>query len=304
MLLSQGWIPGTNLGATNAPHTHLCSDGSASHIRVVRREDNLGLGAKHGSGISAGECTGLSVFQDLLGRLNGKSEAVLEKEQKSRDEVKRTLYAERRWGGLRFVHGGMLIGDTIQEGIEGETEKLEGKSMAVNEDTTALRTKPKRRGGRARSKLESSALQSGTEDGTTGSEAMDRLGLEPQTDNTRRSTATTPSGGLGSEKAQRKAEKARRKVDRRSRKKAKRTEQSGQPVAEDIPTPSQGEASDGEASDAEPHSVSMAPASRSAVSAGGRHAVRQRYIMQKRLAVTDAKSLNEVCGRPRCQRPS
>ncbi|KAH8891891.1 hypothetical protein GQ53DRAFT_823303 [Thozetella sp. PMI_491] len=112
ILRAQGWQPGQFLGAKDAAHSHLHTDASASHIRVVLKEDNLGLGAKRNNG---DECVGLDAFQHLLGRLNGKSEEVLESERVAREGVKLTLYADRKWGPMRFVSGGLLVGDEIKE---------------------------------------------------------------------------------------------------------------------------------------------------------------------------------------------
>ncbi|KAF7958916.1 hypothetical protein EAE96_002443 [Botrytis aclada] len=124
MMKSQGWTPGEYLGAKDAAHAEFHTEANASHIRVVIKDNTLGLGAKIGSGVGHGECTGLDVFQNLLGRLNGKEEAEIEKEQKGREDLKRAIYAERKWGSIRFVKGGVLIGDKIQDLIDGEKERL------------------------------------------------------------------------------------------------------------------------------------------------------------------------------------
>ncbi|KAF7856829.1 hypothetical protein EAF04_009591 [Stromatinia cepivora] len=124
MMKSQGWTPGEYLGAKDAAHAEFHTAANASHIRVVIKDNNLGLGAKIGSGVGHGECTGLDVFQNLLGRLNGKEEAEIEKEQKGREDLKRAIYAERKWGSIRFVKGGVLVGDKIQDLIDGEKERV------------------------------------------------------------------------------------------------------------------------------------------------------------------------------------
>ncbi|KAG0650801.1 hypothetical protein D0Z07_2864 [Hyphodiscus hymeniophilus] len=124
MMAAQGWKPGEYLGAKNAPHAEFHTAANASHIRVMIKDDNLGLGAKVGSGVGHGECTGLDAFKNLLGRLNGKDEDELEKEQKSREDLKRAIYSEQRWGSIRFVQGGFLVGDKIQNLIDEETERV------------------------------------------------------------------------------------------------------------------------------------------------------------------------------------
>ncbi|KAG4031364.1 hypothetical protein MFRU_009g01420 [Monilinia fructicola] len=140
MMKSQGWTPGEYLGAKDAAHAEFHTAANASHIRVVVKDNNLGLGAKVGSGVGHGECTGLDVFQNLLGRLNGKEEAEIEKEQKSRDDLKRAIYAERKWGSIRFVKGGVLVGDKIQDLIDGEKERvkaLEVKGKSTEKDSSS-----------------------------------------------------------------------------------------------------------------------------------------------------------------------
>jgi Pin2-interacting protein X1 len=123
-MTSQGWQPGDYLGAKNAAHAEFHTAANASHIRVSIKDDNLGIGAKIGSGVGHGECTGLDAFTNLLGRLNGKDEEELEREQKSREDLKRAIYTERKWGSIRFVPGGFLIGDKIQHLIDSEAERI------------------------------------------------------------------------------------------------------------------------------------------------------------------------------------
>jgi Pin2-interacting protein X1 len=124
MMTAQGWQPGQFLGAKDAKHAEFHTAANASHIRVAIKDDNLGLGAKVGSGVGHGECTGLDVFKNILGRLNGKDELEIEKERQSREDLKRAIYTERKWGSIRFVQGGFLIGDKIQLLIDGEVERI------------------------------------------------------------------------------------------------------------------------------------------------------------------------------------
>jgi hypothetical protein len=92
------------------------------------------------------------------------------------------------------------------------------------------------------------------------------------------------------EKRRRKAEKAQRKVERAKKKAAA-------VAALAVPTDSRHDVDE----EREAESAAVAPARVEAVQAPatvqqpiGRHAVRQRYIRQKRMALTDAKALNEV----------
>ncbi|KAI9704415.1 MAG: telomerase inhibitor [Candelina mexicana] len=130
ILIAQGWTPGSFLGAQDAPHAGLHTEANASHIRVAIKDDNLGVGAI-GSKQPEGECVGLDAFQGILGRLNGKSDGLLEKERQSRSNVKRLLYTERRWGGMHFVKGGLLIGDKIETALGPTTE---GSAVLIEQD--------------------------------------------------------------------------------------------------------------------------------------------------------------------------
>ena len=263
----------------NAPHAHLYSDASASHIRIALKDDNLGVGAKYGSGQAAGESTGLDAFQGLLGRLNGKTNTDLEKEQKSRDDLKRATYTERRWGVLRFVSGGTLIGDRIKELADGEKSRLVD---LTNQPTSVEKSKQP---ALTLESISSYPIIEATRPHPTVQgreekvvEEMDRPDISIRL----------------SDKARRKAEKLERKLDRRKRKEARRVSRS-QPVQSGSSsniTPTQQINS----LDPEKDSSSDCP---SAVSIGvvpavGRHIIRQRYIKQKKLATTDPKALNEV----------
>lgn len=84
------------------------------------KDDTLGLGAKRNNG---DECTGLDAFQSLLGRLNGKSDDTLEAERKAREDVKLSLYVERKLGTIRFVKGGWLVGDQVNDTPDEEVPK-------------------------------------------------------------------------------------------------------------------------------------------------------------------------------------
>jgi len=107
-MTSQGWVPGMYLGAQNAAYVDNYTVASASHIRVTLKDDNLGLGARPKGGLNS-EPTGLDAFQGLLGRLNGRSQQELDKEQKRREDAKIAVYVQRRWRGPTFISGGLLV---------------------------------------------------------------------------------------------------------------------------------------------------------------------------------------------------
>ncbi|KAL4729987.1 telomerase inhibitor [Fusarium chlamydosporum] len=123
ILRAQGWQPGQFLGAQDAPHSELHTAANASYIRVVLKDDMKGLGF---SKSKEDEITGLDVFQDLLSRLNGKTEDAIEEDQQNRLAVKTHHFVEQRYGAMRFVYGGLLVGDEMKE-VE---DKKDGEKKA------------------------------------------------------------------------------------------------------------------------------------------------------------------------------
>ncbi|KAI0136714.1 hypothetical protein BJ170DRAFT_602873 [Xylariales sp. AK1849] len=114
ILRAHGWEPGQFLGAQDASHAVLHSAASSAPIKVLLKDDTVGLGAKIRHKQSD-QCTGLDVFKDLLGRLNGKSTEAIEQERAIRSELKTSHYVERKYGPMRFVKGGLLVGDQVTE---------------------------------------------------------------------------------------------------------------------------------------------------------------------------------------------
>ncbi|KAK5990890.1 Protein PXR1 [Cladobotryum mycophilum] len=112
ILRSQGWEPGQYLGVQNSAHSELHTAANASYIRVILKDDMKGLGFAKSK---EDEITGLDVFSDLLSRLNGKSEAQVDEDVAARMVVKTNRYVEQRWGAMRFVRGGLLVGDAMKE---------------------------------------------------------------------------------------------------------------------------------------------------------------------------------------------
>ncbi|KAI1959895.1 telomerase inhibitor [Ophidiomyces ophidiicola] len=123
IMSAQGWTPGSFLGVKNAPHSCSYTGASASHIQIVLKDDTLGLGACPRNPITENQSTGLDAFQDLLGRLNGKSEADLVRVQKCREDIKLLSYVERRWKSMTFVPGGLLVQDEPPKALASQEEK-------------------------------------------------------------------------------------------------------------------------------------------------------------------------------------
>ncbi|KOS16931.1 Protein PXR1 [Escovopsis weberi] len=155
ILRSQGWEPGQFLGAKDAPHSELHTAANASYIRVALKDDMKGLGF---SKAKEDEVTGLDVFSDLLSRLNGKSEAQVDEAKAARLVVKTNRYLEQKWGPMRFVSGGLLVGDSMKELMSDPAESSDDKKKKEEESsatatataTTAAEKKSKKRKAEAR----------------------------------------------------------------------------------------------------------------------------------------------------------
>lgn len=113
ILTAQGWAPGSFLGAADAPHAGHYSAASASHVRVLVKEGSLGVGASRRQADT--QEPGLGSFQDLLGRLNGKSEEQIGADEAARKDLGRRTYAAQRFGSTKFVKAGYLVGDRIEK---------------------------------------------------------------------------------------------------------------------------------------------------------------------------------------------
>lgn len=131
---SHGWTPGELLGATGASYSDLRSAASASHIRTTLKDNNLGLGAKHEAAREISVTTGLDLFQDLLGRLNGRSATKLKKDRVRRSNLRSSAYVDQRRGNLRFVSGGLLDGPESRDLLNGEKNASNESQQTPNHD--------------------------------------------------------------------------------------------------------------------------------------------------------------------------
>jgi Pin2-interacting protein X1 len=303
-MTSQGWTPGEYLGAKDAAHAEFHTSANASHIRVVVKDDNLGLGAKRGSGQGEGECTGLDVFQMLLGRLNG-NEAEIEAEQKKKEDLRNAIYAERKWGSIRFVSGGFLVGDKIQDLINNEAERVKNLKIA--------------------DKADSSSDSSSSEDEQVNEKAKDKKRKaedEPEVDDSERARRKEKKAKKSKDKSEKKEKKSKKKsksssdsdsesepseVKTKKEKKEKKDKKEKRSKKEKKSKSSDDSESEERAKDkskkrkkskSEETSGTSTPKSPVPQMLQGRHAVRARNIAQKRLAVMDMTQLNQVRQHP------
>ncbi|GAP83368.1 putative g-patch domain-containing protein [Rosellinia necatrix] len=169
ILRAHGWEPGKFLGAQGTVHAQSHSAASLAPIKINLKDDNLGLGAKIRQKQSD-ECTGLDVFKDLLGRLNGKSEEVLEKERYVRAVIKTNLFVERKYGPMRFVSGGLLVGDQMQmaELVENKSATTSTKDESASEAPEAECAKREKKEKRQKKSKKRKASESEEVDSSEG----------------------------------------------------------------------------------------------------------------------------------------
>ncbi|KAF4309438.1 putative g-patch RNA maturation protein [Botryosphaeria dothidea] len=316
ILLKQGWTPGSYLGAKDANHSSHYTAANASHIRVAVKDDNLGLGAKRGK--AENETFGLTAFQGLLGRLNGKSDGELKKEESTARDLKLSLYQNQRWGSVRFVSGGLLVGDKIEKLKEKDNttaikpakessaelqtigaEKSEKKRKRTEDDAPKL--KKKKRKSDLKKELEGSS-QEESEAPVSKKSKSKKLEKskddEPSTDNGVSSSASTEEKADNEKrdkKARREAKKAL-KLERLARKEARRLEKEKrrQKKEKKEESDSESSSSDDEATSRNTSTPASGTATPTTSFAGGRLAVRQRYIAQKKKASMDPQALKEI----------
>jgi Pin2-interacting protein X1 len=249
---------------------------------------------------------GLDMFAGLLGRLNGKSETQLQKEENARRDVKLSSLASQRYGSTTFVSGGFLVGEKIEKSVQDIAGQI--PLVSVSQDMSTSPSKKRKRDEKATSATDSiSKLKSNKrkqeEREINSHDAIPKTksskkekrkknkGREIEntaTEGSEPDTSALPSSASDiDEKAERKQRKAERKARREAKRlrKEKRRKKRAE-AADSSSTSSNDEAADSAKEAYKPMVVQPA--------ANGRFLVRQRYIQQKRLACMDQKSLNEI----------
>lgn len=300
IMRSQGWAPGQYLGAQDAPHSELHTAANASYIRVTLKDDMKGLGFKKAK---EDEITGLDVFSDLLSRLNGKSEEAIEEVQQARLAVKANMYMDQRWGPMRFVRGGLLVGDKLkgfkEDGSKeedtnseadadagGEGEKLSSKkrkapSVSQDSDDEDEAARKKRRKQERKAKKAALSMASTT---ATAEGAVAKRSKKSKKD---KSEASSEDESPAEEtKAERKERRRERKEKKEKKRKAKEAKKLAEQTA--LSTRTSNAASGASSGTSTPAGTGTSTPSVS------RNFVRSRFIAQKKQAVLDTKALNQV----------
>lgn len=249
---AQGWSPGKLLGKPNAAHSDHFTPGSTSHVRAILKDDTLGLGARPKA---QNESTGLDAFQGLLGRLNGKSDAQLEEEQRRIDEQKMASYVDRKWKTMNFVSGGLLAHEKSND----QQKNRDEEDANINESDKKEISK----GSKGKRKKDGSGKEA------TGKEENTPTINSKPSKSTDIVTSTTSSES--EEKRKKKSKKRKRKLE---------SYKSGQKEPEVLQKDgAQAVLGTMQAKEHRPL---------------GRHAIRGRQIQHKKMALLDEKSLNEV----------
>ncbi|KAJ6172457.1 Protein pxr1 [Penicillium chermesinum] len=282
IMSSQGWTPGNRLGARNAAHADFLTNASTSHIKVTLKDDNLGLGARLGRET---EPTGLDAFKGLLGRLNGKSDTELKQDQRKRDDVKLARYAAMKFPEVRFVYGGPLAQDKEEDKIAKlpnlksqdanengqEIDQQANEASDPDSDSSAADRKSSKSKSKSKSKTEKSKSKS----------------KEKSKDKSKsKSKSSKKSSSRSEEVDSSSASIAESKKEKKSKKrKAEAVEESNPSTEDDEPSKASETLAQG------PVTQSAVPRERRPI---GRQVFRGRHIAQKKRALLDDKSLNEI----------
>lgn len=226
----------------------------------------------------------MSLFSGVLGRLNGKSDAEVEKQQEAIRDAELRNYHATKFGLMNFVRGGLLVGDTIQPLAQEQIGEHSKRDQNIAD--LELRRKSKKQktavGGieAAKSSQDLSAESSTPDDDKQKSTKKDRKRSRRDRNDNGASADLAPIDPPRSkeERRARKAERRKRKEERRLRKsssKATSSKSSEVEEADDIEKSESGPTT--------PSSMAVNP-----------RLVRRRYIDQKRMASLDPKAMKEI----------
>jgi Pin2-interacting protein X1 len=272
------------------------------------KDDNLGLGAKPRSKKAEDEPTGIDAFQDLLSRLNGKSEEEIATVQRKREDAKLLTYVEKRWKTMRFVKGGLLVQDKMPESTTppkaGETQ---ASSAPGSEEDGSKKAKKRHKREKSRDTDSQREVENAASEESQGGEESVKLRRDKKekrkkikTDSKADSPSEPDDGTDGS--SVKKSKKRKEQLDdatpdpekdsdpstAKSLKKKKRKEKTESSNTPKVPS----EQDRGMPKIVESAAGLIAARERRPL---GRHIIRSRHIQQKKMALMDSKSLNEVC---------
>lgn len=307
IMRNQGWAPGDYLGAKDATHSEYFGAANASHIKAVLKDDNMGLGAKRNGG---DECVGLFDFQALLGRLNGQSEESLDEQRRKRDDARVNMYLHRKLGTVRFVFGGFLVGDKVQElvdEVQREKDAVAGADATTDVKKEKKSKKRKAEAGDTTVSEKKKSKKSKTEDSDDESKAKRREKKEKKRreKEASRNHSSEPTAETEDTKADnsddaaslRKKAKKDKREKKAKRKKSKDDDTTPTDTSDSLSEKKKKKRKAEKEAEAESSKSSTLPtpiASSTATPVPHRHLARQRFIAQKRAAVMDQAALNQI----------
>ena len=303
ILIAQGWKPGLPLGLDDSTPAKNAS--SQSYVNLVLKGDNLGIGAKNKPTDRNVQSVGMDAFQGLLGRLNGRDDALLSEQGKAHKETKRKLYVQRRWGPLCFVSGGLLVGDRSLNLEEHHPscprEKSDTSRRLVKQGSVTKQNGPTSRSCNSKESL-------AQPEGQVSEQSRQRILKEHNTsDVLARDTTTTrraptflyPSPSTAEEETQAwyVLEQASRRLRRKNSRLGKSIKGTPPEAATSVAKTPKLQLQMPDISN--PKECDLAGqvsklGLKNPETVQGRQAVRKRYIQQKRISITDRRALNEV----------
>ena len=238
------------------------------------------------------------MFQDVLGRLNGKSETQLVTDRKLRTQLRGSRFVEQRWGRLHFVSGGFLVGD------EPQALPKDAGSNVSHEERSEVQDQANSIIPREDEQARSSTLKPRKHkrprcDTAVKKDGLGELGVTQQRERQRPPLAKDCTESE-QDKTRRKADKAARKLKRQIKRQKERALKVQDPAAHNVPllrpinSEPVGKVGATKGTTAKECKISSTEAQTFAMVGGSRQAVRQRYIQQKKLSMMDSKALNEV----------
>jgi Pin2-interacting protein X1 len=297
LMIAQGWQPGQYLGAKDAPHAEFHTEANASHIKVLLKDDNLGIGAKRGSGMDTGECKQLDIFQNLLGRLNGRDEDEMAEEMRKKEALRAAIYTESKWGSQRFVRGGFLIGDKIQDLIDAEADrvrKLQGGSSDNTSDDSSSDSSEEEATPEPAVEKEKKEKK----DKAKKESKKEKVGDAEKEDKKSKRKRKADDSELEEDIPERKSKKSKgeeTKEERKARKAAKKAKKAEKKLRKKEEKKNKKKAKKAASEDSSSEEEDAVPAANRPILQSGRLAVRSRWIAQKRLAAADSVALGQVC---------
>ena len=284
---------------------------------MLLKDDNLGLGAKRGS--ERAENFGLAGFASILGRLNGKEEEV-KKEEERQEKIQQRAYVYNKYGMMNFVSGGFLVGDKIEKGIKrADVEaKVEVKSEPQSSDseTQEKKSKKRKRSGddeevkqedqsdeptlKRKKKSMNLRDEAAKEDALSEKKSKSKKEKKDKKDKKSKSAAESPAIESPASASEATSDKALRKAEKRARKEEKKLKKALKKAAKEAAKSNAAVEDTSSESEEESTPSTSAPTTGTSTPSGlvytprGMHAVRQRYIRQKKMAGMDPQALKEV----------